>query len=120
MSAPLTAERISVAGAPGVALSGELDLTGTELIEVCVQAALLDGGGALVLDLSGLRFMDSTGVNSLLRARSLLGREQRDLVVVCPPGPVRRVLELVGVADMLAPFATRAEAAAALVPAAPD
>jgi len=37
-------------------------------------------------------------------------------VVVCPPGPVRRVLEIIGVVDMLAPFATREEAAAALVP----
>jgi anti-anti-sigma factor len=81
-----------------------------------VQSALLNGGGAFVLDLSELSFMDSTGVNALLRARSLLGRERRDLVVICPPGPVRRVLELIGVVDLLAPFASRAEAAAALVP----
>jgi anti-anti-sigma factor len=117
MTAPLTAEPISVGGAPGVALAGELDLTGTELVEVCVQSALLDGEGALVLDLDGLTFMDSTGVNALLRARSLLGRERRDLVVVCRRNsPVHRVLELVGVVDLLAPFETRAQAAAALVP----
>jgi anti-sigma B factor antagonist len=121
MEPPLTAEPITVAGAPGVALAGELDASGTELVEVCVRSALLDGEGALVLDLVGLTFMDSTGVNSLLRARSLLGRERRELVVVCPrDSPVRRVLELVGVADLLAPFETRAEAAAALVPAERD
>ena len=59
-----------------------------------------------MIDLSGLRFMDSSGVNTLLRARSLLGRERRDLVVICPAGPVRRVLEVIGIADVLAPFAT--------------
>ena len=53
-----------------------------------------------MLDLSGLAFMDSAGVNELLRARSLLGREERALVVRCPPGPVRRVLDLVGVAEL--------------------
>ena len=105
-----------LAGARGIALRGELDLTGAPRIEEQVQSALLDGTGAFVLDLSELTFMDSTGVNALLRARSLLGRERRDLVVVCPAGPVRRVLELIGVIDMLAPFSSREEAAAALVP----
>jgi anti-anti-sigma factor len=105
----------TLAGARGIALHGELDLTGAPRIEEHVQSALLNSEGAFVLDLSELAFMDSSGVNALLRARSLLGREQRDLVVVCPPGPVRRVLELIGVVDMLAPFASRDAAAAALI-----
>ena len=106
----------TLGGARGIALCGELDLTGAPRIEEQIQSALLEGDGAFVLDLSGLSFMDSTGVNALLRARSLLGREGRDLVVVCPPGAVRRVLEIIGVVDMLAPFASREQAAAALVP----
>jgi anti-anti-sigma factor len=109
-------EPITLTGAHGILLRGELDLTGAPRIEEQVQSALLRGGGAYMIDLSGLRFMDSSGVNALLRARSLLGREARDLIVVCPPGPVRRVLEVIGVADVLAPFASRAEAEAALVP----
>jgi anti-anti-sigma factor len=116
VSVALAAEEIAVAGAPGLALRGEFDAAGAPLIEERLQAALLDGAGAYVLDLSGLTFMDSSGVNALLRARSLLGREERALVVVCPPGPVLRVLELIGVADVLAPFATRSDAACALVP----
>jgi anti-anti-sigma factor len=106
----------TLAGAHGLALRGELDLTGAPRIEEHVQSALLNSCGAFVLDLSELVFMDSSGVNALLRARSLLGRERRELVVICPPGPVRRVLELIGVVDMLAPFASREEATAALVP----
>jgi anti-sigma B factor antagonist len=117
MGTEFVAEPISVGGARGLALYGELDLTAGPRIEEQVQSALLDGPGAFVLDLSGLGFMDSSGVSALLRARSLLGREDRPLVVVCPPGPVRRVLDLIGVADVLAPFASRVEAAAALVPA---
>jgi anti-anti-sigma regulatory factor len=55
-----------------------------------------------------------------MRARALLGREERELVVVCPPGPVRRIFEVAGVVDLLAVFDTREAAAAALVPADPD
>ena len=117
MSGPLATEPIYIAGARGLALTGELDLTGAPRVEEQLQSALLEGAGAYVLDLSGLVFMDSSGVNTLLRARSLLGREERSLVVICPPGPVRRVLDVIGVADVLAPFGSRAEAAAALVPA---
>jgi anti-anti-sigma factor len=113
---PMELQPTTLAGARGLALRGELDLTGAPRIEEHVQSALLNSCGAFVLDLSELAFMDSSGVNALLRARSLLGRERRELVVVCPPGPVRRVLELIGVVDMLAPFASREEAAAALVP----
>jgi stage II sporulation protein AA (anti-sigma F factor antagonist) len=116
MGTDLFAEPISVGGARGLALHGALDLTVAPRIEEQMQSALLDGAGAFVLDLSGLSFMDSSGVNALLRARSLLGREDRPLVVVCPPGPTRRVLDLIGVVDVLAPFASRDEASAALVP----
>ena len=51
--------------------------------------------------------MDSGGVNALLRTRALLGREERSLAVICPHGPVRRVLDVVGVAELFTIFATR-------------
>ena len=44
----------------------------------------------------------------------MLGREERALVVVCPPGPARRIFELAGIADLLALFDSRADAAASL------
>ena len=53
----------------------------------------------------------------LLRARALLGREDRALVIVCPPGPVLRLFEMVGIADPLFLYPSREGAARALVPA---
>ena len=73
--------------------------------------------GAFVIDLSDLDFIDSTGLHVLLRARGLLGREDRQLAVVCPHGPVRRVFELSGVSELFALYGSREEAVAALVPA---
>ena len=51
-----------------------------------------------------------------MRARAVLGRQDRQLVVVCPYGPSRRVFELAGISDLFAMFRSRAAAAAALVP----
>ena len=63
-----------------------------------------------------VEFLDSSGLNVLLRARALLGREERALAVVCPPGPVRRLFEMSGVAELFFLYGSREEAAAALVP----
>jgi hypothetical protein len=51
-----------------------------------------------------------------MRARALLGRDERALAVVCPPGPVRRLFEMVGVSDLLFLYDSREQALAALVP----
>jgi anti-sigma B factor antagonist len=104
----------SVAGAAGVAVRGELDMSTAPLLDESLDAAIRDSAGTFVVDVTRVTFVDSTGVNVLLRARALLGRTDREIVVVCPPGQVRRVLELVGVDDLFAIYDTREEAAAAL------
>ena len=102
--------------APGVAVRGELDLAAVGELEAALEAAIRESEGAFVIDLTDVGFIDSTGLSSLLRARALLGREDRALAVVCPHGPVRRVFELSGVSEVFALYPTRAAAAAALVP----
>jgi anti-sigma B factor antagonist len=104
----------SVAGAAGVAVRGELDMSTAPLLAESLDAAIRDSTGPFVVDLTKLAFLDSSGVNVLLRARALLGRGDREIVVVCPPGQVRRVLELVGIDDLFAIYGTREEAAASL------
>jgi anti-sigma B factor antagonist len=100
----------------GLAVGGEFDASAVEPFDIALQEALLESDGAFVLDFSGLTFMDSGGVNSLLRARALLGREERSLALICPPGPPRRVIDLIGVDDLFTIFATRDDAIKALVP----
>jgi anti-sigma B factor antagonist len=103
-------------GAPGVALSGDVDMAAVPEVEEALEAAIRESAGALVVDLTRVAFIDSTGLQVLLRARALLGREDRALVLVCPHGPVRRVFELAGVSDVFAFYATPAAAAAHLTP----
>ncbi len=70
-----------------------------------------------MLDFSDLDYLDSSGLSLVLRARATLARDDRDLAaIVCPPGPVRRLIDVAGVADLLHLYASREEANAALVP----
>ena len=104
-------------GAPGVAVQGEVDVSAVPSLVEALDAAIRESAGAFVIDLCDVEFLDSSGLSALMRARALLGREERALAVVCPPGPVRRLFEVVGVADLLFLYGSREEAAAALVPA---
>lgn len=103
-------------GAPGVAVRGEIDLAAVPSLEQALDAAIRDTAGAFVLDLCDVDFIDSSGSRLVLRARALLAREDRALAIICPPGPVRRLFEFIGIADLLFLYTSREEAAAALVP----
>lgn len=104
--------------APGVSVHGEVDLAVVGALEASLEDAIRESVGAFIIDLTDLDFIDSSGLQVLLRARGLLGREDRALAVVCPHGPVRRVFELSGFSELFALYRSREEAAAALVPAA--
>jgi anti-sigma B factor antagonist len=110
-------EHVPLSGAPGLRLRGELDISTAPHLKETLDAAILDTVGAFVIDLCSVEFLDSSAINVLVRARAMLGREDRELVVVCPPGPVRRVFELTGISDLFALFPSREAAADALVPA---
>jgi anti-sigma B factor antagonist len=105
--------------APGLAVRGEVDLAAAPELDAAIEDAIRASAGAFVIDLTEVGFIDSSGLQVLLRARALLGREDRALALVCPHGPVRRVFELSGVSEMFALYPTRAAAAAALVPPTP-
>jgi len=109
---------VQLENAPGVAVKGEVDIADARALEDALQKAIITSVGAFVIDLSDLEFIDSSGLHVLHRARDLLGREDRQLAVVCPYGPVRRVFELSGLSELFTLFATREDAAAALTPVA--
>lgn len=114
---PLEVVDARLQGAPGVAIRGEIDIAAVPKLEHAVDVAIIESTGAFVLDLSGVEFLDSTGLRLVLHWRALLAREERALAIVCPPGPVRKLFDVAGIADLLFLFDSREAAAAALVPA---
>jgi anti-sigma B factor antagonist len=105
-----------VGGAPGVVVRGEVDVASIPQMAEVLDHAIRESEGAFVIDLCDVDFLDSSGLSALMRARALLGRDDRALAVICPRGPVRRLFEVAGVIDLLWIYESRDAAAAALVP----
>ena len=70
-------------------VAGELDRTTSDRFDGAVQNVIV-GSSPLVLDLSRVRFLDSSGVRSLVRLG--LSMRGRALVLREPSPPVMRVL----------------------------
>jgi anti-anti-sigma factor len=91
-----------------VAAIGELDFTaagpfGAALCQLAESAPT----DRIVVDLGGLRFIDSTGIAALNRAYRSTHRYDCVLVATNPTGLVRRVLELTGALAHLSPHLAR-------------
>ncbi|KNE78885.1 MULTISPECIES: STAS domain-containing protein [Streptomyces] len=84
-------------------VSGEMDLVTSPAVRQHVHDAVADGRRSLVLDLSGVRFCDSSGVGVLIAARRLMRSCQGRLRLILPArgaedgSHVNRVLAALGV-----------------------
>ena len=75
-------------------LRGELDISTASRLEESLERVEADGPALLVLDLSQLAFMDSTGLRLLIGADMRAREAGRRLVVVQGNDMVQRVLRL--------------------------
>jgi anti-sigma B factor antagonist len=92
--------RVEVSESPGCArivLSGQFDIASADDAGRALQALLHRGLDRVVIDLSGLDFMDSTGVKFLVEGRETARDLGVELSLVHGGGPVRRVLTVAGV-----------------------
>jgi len=91
-------------GAITAALAGELDMGATFTTEPALERAMdAPGLESFTLDLSDLRFIDSTGLGLVLRVANDLQARGVPLRIVPGPRPVHQVFESTGIADAL-PF----------------
>ena len=95
-----------------IVASGEIDQVTSRLLANALRRATLTGEGRVVLDLSDTSFIDSAGISTLLNGLRRLTRQRRKMVVVCPPGPQRRVFEVLGLVGTFDLVDSRAEAVA--------
>jgi anti-anti-sigma factor len=93
-----------------IAASGEIDMATAGLLAGSVEDAIGRGAADVWVDLSQVRFMDSSGVHVLVDARARAADLNRRLRVICPPGEPRRVLELTGVSALFGVATSRAAA----------
>ena len=98
---PLTVEPAVAGSRTVLAVTGEVDIATAPHLRAAVDAAFMDGADDVCVDLTDTTFMDSSGVHALVDASREAVRLGRELTIVCPPGPVARVIEIAGVEELL-------------------
>jgi anti-sigma B factor antagonist len=94
-----------------VAPHGEVDALTAPRLGRRLLGLVEDGKTRLVVDLSNVTFMDSTGIGVLLNAlRQLRSRNGGGLVLVCPTERIMRPFEITGLMDQLRVFGSREQA----------
>jgi len=111
---PLAVERTSTEGVELVMVEGELDIATAPRLITILNGAVQEALRSLVVDLSDVDFMDSTGLALLINAHRRLSRRSKGFAVVCPPGPLRRVFEVTDMVETLQVVPDRDSAWAAL------
>jgi anti-anti-sigma factor len=93
------------------AIDGEIDLSNATDLGAAIVVEVPNEAAGMVLDLTGITFIDSSGIRLLL---GLVGRFRwrgQQLAIVAPIGSkVRRVIELAGAGDALELHVTPQEA----------
>jgi anti-anti-sigma factor len=81
---------------PTLVLTGELDMATLPRLEDAVAAARAGGNGRMVVDLRSLRFMDSMGLEFLIRLNA-----DTELIIVRGPRAVHRLFDVMHMDSML-------------------
>ena len=84
-----------------IALRGELDLSSAAKLQEELKRVEAGAPEVLVLDLSKLVFLDSTGLRCLVTADERARDEGRRVVIVRGPDPVQRVFSITRLEERL-------------------
>ena len=106
----LAVERSRVDGYELLSVEGELDIATAPRMIAALNESFARLDLPLVVDLSSVDFMDSTGLALLMNAYRRVKRRGQGFAIVCPRGPISRVFEIADMVDSLHVFPDRASA----------
>lgn len=87
-----------------VSVAGEVDLSSAPRLAELIWKAKRRAGVAhprVVVDLSGVEFMDTAGLEVLLEEWNSSRQSDGRMCLVAPEGPIIRLLEVTGLSDLL-------------------
>ncbi|MEV5891068.1 STAS domain-containing protein [Nonomuraea fuscirosea] len=95
-----------------VSLAGELDVDNVSRVRRCLDEAVRAHGPRLVVDLSALTFIDTTGLGVLVRQLAALRDRDGTMALVVPDGLVLRRLRRTNLAPLFPIYDTLSQALA--------
>ena len=94
-------DTVELDGHAELRLVGELDVTAGRLA-AALEPVYEQGVGTLVLDLSNLEFIDSSGLKQLVKALTRQRERGGEVVLHAPTAQTLRVLDIVGLTALFA------------------
>ncbi|MFP5319830.1 MAG: STAS domain-containing protein [Acidimicrobiia bacterium] len=82
-------------------VSGEVDVSTAPIVKAHMDQLIDKGAMSVVIDLSDLTFIDTSGLSVLARAASRMHGRGRRMVLRSPSQSVRRSLEITGLGIIL-------------------
>lgn len=90
-------------------LDGELDVASAPVLEATLTEACAAGATEVVLDMAGVEFIDSSGLNAIIRGKRFCEEQNCEYSLTPAQRPAQGVFETTGVIDRL-PFRDAAPA----------
>jgi anti-anti-sigma factor len=106
----LTCSVRSLANAVCLALTGEIDVSNVFVLKAHLRGAAQSQENTIIIDLSDLRYIDSSGINTLLDAQRKLALSGRMIVLVAPSPSIGKVLGVLRLEEMMPIFPSVEEA----------
>jgi anti-anti-sigma factor len=91
-----TLSREETDGAVVLRISGEVDVSDCPALVDEISGQLREGRIRIALDLSDVRYIDSSGVRTLLEGVRIIRSHAGRLTLIEPSRPVTRILKIVG------------------------
>jgi len=110
---PLACTLRSLDGAACLSVAGDLDLAAVPSFLGYLNRAS-QGGVNLIVDLSGLRYIDSSGINTLLAVEKTFARAGRRIVLAAASPRMLRILKIISLEQILPLYPTVEAALASL------
>lgn len=88
-----------VEGSFVVALAGELDLASATEVSQGLAGLPLRAGGTVVIDVSGLSFVDSSGLNAFVAGSRNVASREASLIVAAASDHLGRLFDVVRLGD---------------------
>ncbi len=89
-----------------IAVRGEVDLHTAPKVENAIERAARSNA-TVVLDMSGVAFMDSTALSALVRSKDSLQEQGTSLRLAAPSRAVERIFSVTGFQDYFEIFPSR-------------